>query len=438
MTSLVRFVHHSTIAIVPPSATTDAWVWDRCQGTRYKLRDRGYYRWPPHCNLIYPFIDPDNVKQSLSALTEAAATIEPFTITLSTLDTFGGYNRGVLWLDPVVLDEGKQSSVYDLQSSLTKALRSVHGTNIPINSRFRPHMTLCHYPTLSAARAVADDLADEWSTSPVHFDVREVYIMERRGDDGQFRVAHRLPLRGVVDEHSPFSLRVGDGDSEGGVEGCEDTFRFPFMPLDEPPWVREVRGDHKAGRRAARGRVNPPRSQGPQGRLQGPQGVARTGSPDSSGQVVGQRRKPTTDTPEQIAAKREQRAAKKAAALLLTTTSTATLCDPEVSPLATAPTRHMSSFLSQCPPSHTHMNYVSLFVASHYCGVRFTIRISPLLLAINSVLCTVYGQDSSCPDAATAKWLCPWTCGIITLLHPSPPHSYHHEPCLPLSLSLPS
>ena len=301
MTSLVRFVHHSTIAIVPPSAVTDAWVWERCQGTRYKLRDRGYYRWPPHCNLIYPFIDQDNLCESIPALIEAAAKIQPFGITLSTLGTFGGYNRGVLWLDPVVTDEGKQSSIYDLQSSLTSALRSVHVCDIPINDRFRPHMTLCHYPTLSAAQAVADDLAVDWSTYPVHFDVREVYIMERRGDGGQFRITHRLPLR-EVDDNTLFTLC---GDENDG------TYRFPFLPEEEETWVRELRGDYKDGRRSARGRVNPARGQG----------EGRTG-----GRTVGEQltRKPTTDTPEQIAEKRAVRAAKKAADSLSPQAATST------------------------------------------------------------------------------------------------------------------
>lgn len=330
MTSLVRFVHHSTIAIVPPSALTDTWVWERCQGTRYKLRDRGYYRWPPHCNLIYPFIDPDSLCESIPALVEAAAKIQPFRITLSTLGTFCGYNRGVLWLDPVVADEGLQSSIYDLQSSLTTALRSVHGYDIPISDRFRPHMTLCHYPTLSAAQAVADDLAVEWSTSPVHFDVREVYVMERRGDGGQFRITHRLPLRGV-DDSTLFTLC---GDDNDGNDGNDGTYRFPFMPVEEEAWVREVRGEYKDGRRSARGRVNPVRNQG-EGR--------------TAGRTVGeQRRKPTTDTPEQMAEKRAVRAAKKAAGLLSLKTAAT-----DTSAAASDDSKVRSQHGQHCPTHHT-------------------------------------------------------------------------------------
>jgi 2'-5' RNA ligase len=349
--SLVRFVHHSTIAIVPPSAATDAWIWDRCQGTRYKLRDRGYYRWPPHCNLIYPFIDPDSVGESLLALKEAAASIPPFRITLSSLDTFGGYNRGVLWLDPVVSD-GKLSSIYDLQSSLTLALRSVHGDDLPLSSRFTPHMTLCHYPTLTAARAGAAGLAAEWAASPVSFDVREVYVLERRGDGGQFRVAHRLPLHGVGegDEHSPFCRPLcgdsGDsgigGDGEGGGDGGGgsdegDTMRFPFMPVEEEAWVREVRGEHKEGRRSARGRVNPPRTQDTEhasGLASGHASEQASGqaSRRASGRAgTEESRRPTTDTPEQIAAKRALRAAKRTAAATLLLTTAGTLpCDSQV------------------------------------------------------------------------------------------------------------
>ena len=47
--------HSSTVAIVPPEA-----LWPPIQRARRALRDKGLYRWPPHINLLYPFLPTDD------------------------------------------------------------------------------------------------------------------------------------------------------------------------------------------------------------------------------------------------------------------------------------------------------------------------------------------------------------------------------------------
>lgn len=46
-------VHASTVAMVPPDET-----WTPIQRARREVGDAGLLRWPPHCNLIYPFVPP--------------------------------------------------------------------------------------------------------------------------------------------------------------------------------------------------------------------------------------------------------------------------------------------------------------------------------------------------------------------------------------------
>ena len=322
MTNALRFVHHATVALVPPSTPADrVAVWERLQGTRATLKDRGYYRWPPHINLLYPYLDPasDVHGEVLPALAAAAATVSPFCVTLKTLGTFGGYTRGVLWLDPEVVvaagDEGSDA-IYTLQAKLLAALPTVPGQSPlpPQLTRFRPHMTLCHFSSLAAADRAGSDLAGDFAGSPVSFEVAEAYVMARCGDGGQFHVVARLPLGGGGNgleggAPSPLEAAAVDGPDAG-------LLRFPFMPLEEAAWVNEVRGAYKAGRR--RGGTRPPR-------------------PDDDGPGKGEqtRRAPrdrpracTTDTPEQIAEKRAARAAKKALALGLAPEDT-----PPVPPL---------------------------------------------------------------------------------------------------------
>ena len=44
--------HTTSLCIVPPDNSP---AWRAVQATRLEMRDAGIYRWPPHCNLIYPF-----------------------------------------------------------------------------------------------------------------------------------------------------------------------------------------------------------------------------------------------------------------------------------------------------------------------------------------------------------------------------------------------
>ena len=287
------FVHHSTIALVPPSGPSDTVIWERLQQTRWNLRDKGYYRWPPHVNLVYPFVDPTCYDTVIPALTEAASNIQPFRVTLNTVGTFGGRTRGVLWLDPVTSEESN-NPIYELQSCLMQALRSAPNNIVfsSTHSRFRPHMTLCHYNNVMDADEKALELSSEWITHPVSFDVNEIYIMERSGNNGQFCVAHTLPLGGGSDTDTVTSS--SSSSSSSGIVRTA-TKRFPFMPLVEDAWVRELRIGSRGGSSSSDGSTI---SGGANSRETGPK-------------RQGQGRRPTTDTPEQIAEKRALRAEKR-------------------------------------------------------------------------------------------------------------------------------
>ena len=61
-------VYTSTVALVPPE---EAWL--PIQQARESLRDKGLYRWPPHINLLYPFVPEEHFAQAADALAPAAA-----------------------------------------------------------------------------------------------------------------------------------------------------------------------------------------------------------------------------------------------------------------------------------------------------------------------------------------------------------------------------
>lgn len=137
--------------MVPPPENVH--VWDVVSNMRRTLHDPGFYRWPPHVNLLYPFLkwsndddddhveedsckkdhgihevnanvnyegdgDDDNNKRNcddrdnddftkqydlitiVEKLDTALQDIDPFLVRLNRYGTFGGKHRGVLWLHP--------------------------------------------------------------------------------------------------------------------------------------------------------------------------------------------------------------------------------------------------------------------------------------------------------------------------------------------------
>ena len=69
--------HTTSLCITPPD---DSPAWQAVQATRMELRDAGVYRWPPHCNFIYPFaVQP---RLAAGAARRACATVKPFRMRL--------------------------------------------------------------------------------------------------------------------------------------------------------------------------------------------------------------------------------------------------------------------------------------------------------------------------------------------------------------------
>ena len=97
-------LHTMTVCMVPPAQYKSAW--EAVTKARTELKDPGLFRWPPHANLLYPFlnIDPNSDdtmhEEKLQLLGQAVSQCEPFRVALDTFGTFGGKSRGVLFLHP--------------------------------------------------------------------------------------------------------------------------------------------------------------------------------------------------------------------------------------------------------------------------------------------------------------------------------------------------
>uniref|UniRef100_A0A7S0LSD4 Uncharacterized protein n=1 Tax=Coccolithus braarudii TaxID=221442 RepID=A0A7S0LSD4_9EUKA len=223
-TPRMQKVHHSSVALVPPDS-----CWAPIQAVRYELRDHGLYRWPPHINLLYPFVPPgEAMEEALARLGPAAAGVEPFELALDTLGTFGGRHHGVLWAGPS--DTTQLALLVALQAALQTAMPEFDDQQRVGGGGFVPHMTLSHFSSLEEAEAARAKLAQSWR--PVTFTVgcsalkgkASVHLMWRDGGAGQFKRAA--------------SLVLGVAPSSKLLEPPEPFMRMPEL---EEEWVKEAR-----------------------------------------------------------------------------------------------------------------------------------------------------------------------------------------------------
>jgi 2'-5' RNA ligase len=239
-----KAVHTVTVCLVPPPEYSK--VWDTVSEMRRKLKDPGYYRWPPHANLLYPFLELDDNNdnsQILEQLHSATRQCPPFTVKLNSFGTFGGKQRGVLWLYPDSPPQHQQQQQHTDDDEPLKTLHERLEAAFPMckdqtkQGKFSPHMTLSHFETLDDALAAQESMELDYPNLQLDFLLDRIYLLQRKGDDGQFlRVAE-----------------VGLGP-ESTIQIFDPPQAFPHMPTEEDEWVNEERMMLKARRNGRNGR----------------------------------------------------------------------------------------------------------------------------------------------------------------------------------------
>jgi 2'-5' RNA ligase len=254
----IKKIHSVTVCLVPPPKYQE--VWKTVSGMRLELKDPGFYRWPPHANLLYPFLDlgkrekeeatNQKIQGIVTQLQSATAQCEPFTVTLNKFGTFGGKQRGVLWLNPESSpllqpdnnnkDSGKAAPLINLQQKLEEAFpMAKEQSQKGKGNSFTPHMTLSHFHNLDDALQARERLEIPEGKA-LKFIIDRIYLLERIGDGGQF-------------------LRVAEVGLGKGSLAVTRIFHpptpFPDMPAKEEQWVYEERMKLKArrNRRGSRG-----------------------------------------------------------------------------------------------------------------------------------------------------------------------------------------
>lgn len=274
-----------TVCVVPPPENVE--VWQALSDIRKELKDPGYFRWPPHVNLLYPFIKlPTNSNDAgadglyecnenwtlsdvVEKLASATKHTSPFCIQLNKFGTFGGKKRGVLWLHPdstssLPRDENEiaeqTSPLVQLQTSLEEAFPMCKDQSQK-GGGFTPHMTVSHFPSLADALNAQRTMEESYSFLDsdenfsdtgdcLQFLLDRIYLLERKGDEGQFLRVAEIAFGGDFDGSTI--------ENEIETKLFDPPQPFPDMPDTEDDWVYEERmlmkSRRKNNRKSRRGK----------------------------------------------------------------------------------------------------------------------------------------------------------------------------------------
>ena len=134
----IALSHSSAVCLIPPRS-----CWEQLQEIRC-FKDKAFVRWPPHINLLYPFLDDSgtNFEEASRRARNSVAAVEPFEVccrqrplpnacrslmqgsmrtkcsvygrqvTLKTFEHFVHGRSCTLWLDPESSGVRKVPSIY--------------------------------------------------------------------------------------------------------------------------------------------------------------------------------------------------------------------------------------------------------------------------------------------------------------------------------------
>ncbi|KAF1927150.1 uncharacterized protein M421DRAFT_65727 [Didymella exigua CBS 183.55] len=200
-----HLTYKTAVALLPPSSITSP-----IEAVR-SVHDKNFKRWPPHINLIYPFLaspletSDSNVPrlgQAIQArLEKAISGIRPFQVALNA-DPPGTFTHSktskTVWLGPVPDDKIKQLQA-DLQAEFAECDSDKRS--------FMPHLSVGQARTDKVAEQVRNEISkgvaefnnhqDAAAPRSLNWFVDKVFVIERKGFHGRFTVVGSVDLKPI-------------------------------------------------------------------------------------------------------------------------------------------------------------------------------------------------------------------------------------------------
>lgn len=177
-------VFESSLAIVPPNE-----AWNAIQRARTEQRDAGILRWPPHVNLLYPFVPNSHFSKVAPFLASNLQDFVPFTVSLSRFRSFDRAESSVLYLVPDVT-EGPEDAIEQLYARCLSVAPYCEKEGLP----FVPHLTVTHTAGSQECAAARASLESWWT--PVTFTVDQIHCISRLGPTKPYDLRCRIEFGG--------------------------------------------------------------------------------------------------------------------------------------------------------------------------------------------------------------------------------------------------
>ncbi|KAL6920750.1 hypothetical protein FSHL1_004727 [Fusarium sambucinum] len=217
-TPVFNFESHDTaLCAIPPRE-----LWSSVDRLRC-LYDKAYTSWPPHVNIIYPFVRPERLENAAHVLQGNAIEYQP-QLALDIADFFKHKHNNTIYLGQSSKDNVNQLS--KLKDYVSNALGHPRDST---DESFTPHMTIGqsedaeaapHYFLLEKARLLA----------PITWEVKEVAILVREplAQSGSSSGPRPMKLWGTLNLESGTLNQTTQ--PQGFTDRLEETSRIAFSP----------------------------------------------------------------------------------------------------------------------------------------------------------------------------------------------------------------
>jgi poly(A) polymerase len=179
-------VASSTVVFMPPPELWQPIVDIKRNHMNPRIKRPPY----PHITLLAPFVEQHYFDQAAEQLRAALADIEPFRVDIPRIEMFDNRSSFTVYLEPHICDAeraGAFEQIYD---------RVVRVFPASAQKTFTPHIGIAFTRNRTDALQWLERYQRAWQ--PMSFEIKEVYINSRIGQDEPFEVRKVIPLGSAV------------------------------------------------------------------------------------------------------------------------------------------------------------------------------------------------------------------------------------------------
>jgi 2'-5' RNA ligase len=153
------------------------------------LHDKAFRKWPPHINVLYPFVEPGHLSSAIDNLRKALQKhqFQGLEINITDKGTFKHRRNATVFLKP---DEESETRICMLRSLLVEALgcQDRDGTH---DGTFRPHITIGQTALIGTALERLLDQAGK--IAAIKWEGFNLAVLKREAS-GEMKTVEELPL----------------------------------------------------------------------------------------------------------------------------------------------------------------------------------------------------------------------------------------------------